>query len=89
MDAAMTTLKSASPASVRSIFDPLYVGIDEFGHPVHIPMIYRNILIGGEPNAGKSSLVNNVVAHAALSADCRLVLIDGKQVELGQWEAGG
>jgi S-DNA-T family DNA segregation ATPase FtsK/SpoIIIE len=79
----MTTPKTYA---VVSIFDPVYAGIDEFGHPVSIPMMGRNILIGGEPNAGKSALVNNVVAHAALSVDCRLVLIDGKQVELGQWE---
>jgi S-DNA-T family DNA segregation ATPase FtsK/SpoIIIE len=69
-----------------SIFDPVYLGVDEFGLPVRIPMMYRNILIGGEPGAGKSAVLNNVVAHAALSVECRLCLIDGKQVELGQWE---
>jgi len=68
-----------------SIFDPVHIGIDEFGHPVRVPMIYRNMLIGGEPGAGKSALLNAVVAHAALSLDCRLCLLDGKQVELGQW----
>jgi S-DNA-T family DNA segregation ATPase FtsK/SpoIIIE len=70
---------------VLSIFDSMHVGIDEFGHPVRVPMIYRNMLIGGEPGAGKSALLNAIVAHAALSLDCRLVLLDGKQVELGQW----
>ncbi len=83
----MTTLTTEPAQAVWSMFDPVFVGIDEFGDPVHIPMIYRNILIGGEPNAGKSAVLNNVVAHAALSMDCRLCLIDGKQVELGQWEA--
>jgi S-DNA-T family DNA segregation ATPase FtsK/SpoIIIE len=68
-----------------SIFDPVFIGIDEFGHPVKVPLIERNMLIGGEPGAGKSALLNVVVAHAALSLDCRLVLLDGKQVELGQW----
>jgi S-DNA-T family DNA segregation ATPase FtsK/SpoIIIE len=68
-----------------SIFDPVHVGIDEFGQPVRVPLIWRNMLIGGEPGAGKSALLNALVAHAALSLDCRLVLFDGKQVELGQW----
>ena len=68
-----------------SIFDPVHIGIDEFGHPVRVPLIYRNMLIGGEPGAGKSALLNALVAHAALSLDCRLCLLDGKQVELGQW----
>src|SRR4051795_407584 len=70
-----------------SIFDAVHVGIDEFGHPVRVSMIYRNMLIGGEPGAGKSALLNAIVAHAALAVDCRLCLLDGKQVELGQWRA--
>ncbi len=69
-----------------SIFDPVYLGIDEFGHPVWCSIMYRNILIGGEPGAGKSSLVNNFVAHAALCTDVRLCLFDGKRVELGLWK---
>jgi S-DNA-T family DNA segregation ATPase FtsK/SpoIIIE len=68
-----------------SIFDPVFIGIDEFGQPVRLPLIYRNLLIGGEPGAGKSALLNLAVAHAALSLDCRLVLLDGNLVELGQW----
>ena len=74
-------------ANVTSIFDPLFLGIDEFGQAVFVPMMYRNILIGGEPGSGKSAVLNNVVAGAALASNCRLCLIDGKQVELGQWEA--
>ncbi len=73
-------------AGPLSVFDPMYLGIDESGQAVYVPIIYRNMLIGGEPGAGKSSLLNTIVAHAALSADCRLCLLDGKQVELGLWE---
>lgn len=72
-------------APTLSIFDPVHVGIDEFGRPVRVPLIGRNMLIGGEPGAGKSALLNALVAHAALSLDCRLVLVDAKRVELGQW----
>lgn len=43
------------------------------------------LLIGGEPGSGKSALLNLLVAYAVLCLDCRLVLLDGKQVELGQW----
>jgi S-DNA-T family DNA segregation ATPase FtsK/SpoIIIE len=68
-----------------SIFNPMCIGIDEFGGLLHLLMMFRNMLIGGEPGAGKSSLLNVIVAYAALSLDCRLVLLDGKQVELGQW----
>jgi S-DNA-T family DNA segregation ATPase FtsK/SpoIIIE len=68
-----------------SIFDSVYIGVDEYGMAVSVSMIYRNMLMGGEPGAGKSSLLNMIVAHAALSVDCRLCLLDGKQVELGLW----
>ncbi|TDC37094.1 FtsK/SpoIIIE domain-containing protein [Micromonospora sp. KC213] len=78
--------ESVPVASVLSIFDPVFLGIDEFGQAVYLPMIYRNILIGGEPGAGKSSLLNTIVGHAALCPDVRLCLLDGKQVELGLWE---
>ena len=81
-----TTEASVPVGPVLSIFDPIFLGIDEFGQPVYLPMIYRNILIGGEPGAGKSSLLNTIVGHAALSTDVRLCLLDGKQVEFGLWE---
>jgi DNA segregation ATPase FtsK/SpoIIIE, S-DNA-T family len=70
-----------------SIYDAIYLGIDEAGLPVNVSVIYRNMLVGGEPGAGKSSLLSTIVAHAALSKDCRLCLLDGKQVELGLWRA--
>ena len=52
---------------------------------MRIELAERMVLIGGEPGGGKSGALNLIVGHAALSADCRLVLIDGKQVELGAW----
>ncbi|GII23182.1 FtsK/SpoIIIE domain-containing protein [Planosporangium mesophilum] len=70
---------------VLSAFDPVYLGIDEFGAPVSVPLIYRNMLMGGEPGAGKSSLLNTALGHVALCTDTRLCLLDGKQVELGLW----
>jgi S-DNA-T family DNA segregation ATPase FtsK/SpoIIIE len=52
---------------------------------VRVTLAERNLLIGGEPGAGKSVALNLIVAHAALSLDCRLILVDGKRVELGLW----
>lgn len=67
------------------MYDPVHFGIDENGHRVEVTLMYKNLIDGGEPGSGKSSLVNTVIAHAALSADCRLWLFDGKLVELDQW----
>jgi DNA segregation ATPase FtsK/SpoIIIE, S-DNA-T family len=77
----------AAPA--LSMFDPVHIGIDEFGLPLWIKVIYRNLLAAGEPGGGKSALMNILTAHAALSDRSRLVLFDGKQVELGMWAIWG
>jgi DNA segregation ATPase FtsK/SpoIIIE, S-DNA-T family len=75
----------AAPVFPFSVFDPVHVGIDEYGDQVHLDLAEKNILVGGEPGGGKSVALNLLVAHAALSCDCRLVLVDGKRVELGPW----
>jgi S-DNA-T family DNA segregation ATPase FtsK/SpoIIIE len=78
---------STLPGARLSIFDPIHLGIDEYACPVAVSLIYKNLQVAGEPGAGKSSALNNVVAHAALAPDCRLWLMDGKRVELGPWRA--
>ena len=70
-----------------SIWQPVHLGIDETGAEVRVTLAERNLLIGGEPGSGKSVALNLIVGHAALSLDCRLVLVDGKRVELGLWRA--
>jgi hypothetical protein len=73
------------PTFPFSMFDPVHLGRDEYGQPVYVNLAERNMLLGGEPGAGKSSGLNLIVAHGALSCDCKLILVDGKQVELGMW----
>jgi DNA segregation ATPase FtsK/SpoIIIE, S-DNA-T family len=75
------------PTFPFSMFDPVHLGRDEYGEHVHVNLAERNMLLGGEPGAGKSSGLNLIVAHGALSYDCKLILVDGKQVELGLWRA--
>jgi S-DNA-T family DNA segregation ATPase FtsK/SpoIIIE len=69
------------------MFDPVYVAQDESGCPVRLDFADQvGIILAGEPGAGKSVALANVVAHAALSyLDCRLTLMDGAIVELGMW----
>ena len=68
-----------------SMFDPVHLGIDENGEHVYVDLAERNMLLGGEPGGGKSSGLNLITAHGALAYDCKLILVDGKQVELGPW----
>jgi S-DNA-T family DNA segregation ATPase FtsK/SpoIIIE len=82
-----TTLDAGVPVGpMLSMYDPIYLGMDELGEPVYVRVIYRNILAAGEPGGGKSGLLNTIVAHVALSVNTRMVLFDGKQVELGMWD---
>ena len=73
------------PVAPLSIWEPVHLGTDELGRRVEVTLAERNMLIGGEPGGGKSVALQLIVAHGALSPDCRLILIDGKRVELGLW----
>ncbi len=73
------------PVLPLSIWKPIHLGVDETGTQVEASLAERNMLIGGEPGGGKSVALQLIVAHGALSADCKLILIDGKRVELGLW----
>jgi DNA segregation ATPase FtsK/SpoIIIE, S-DNA-T family len=86
MKRPVTTSGPTAAGPVLSMYDPVHVGINEFGGPVSIRIIYRNLLAAGEPGGGKSGLLNILAAHVALSANTRMVLFDGKQVELGMWD---
>lgn len=68
-----------------SIWDPVPVGLDENGHEVTLGLPERNVLLGGEPGAGKSAALSLLVASAALDPTCALWLLDGKLVELAAW----
>ncbi|GIH14709.1 hypothetical protein Raf01_28810 [Rugosimonospora africana] len=72
-------------APMLSMFDPMFIGIDEFGQAVTLDLVFHNILVGGEPGGGKSGLLNTITAYAAMADNTRLVLFDGKLVELGPW----
>jgi DNA segregation ATPase FtsK/SpoIIIE, S-DNA-T family len=76
---------ATTPVFPLSMFDPVHLGMDENGEQVYVDLAERNMLLGGEPGGGKSNALNLIVAHGALSADCKLILVDGKQVELGPW----
>ena len=80
-----TTTDAVTPVFPLSMFDPVHLGMDENGEHVYVDLAERNMLLGGEPGGGKSNALNLIVAHGALSADCKLILVDGKQVELGPW----
>ena len=73
------------PGAPGSLWEPLSLGVDEDGNGVSISLVERNVLLGGEPGAGKSVALSLFIAAAALDPEVRLTLMDGKQVELAPW----
>jgi S-DNA-T family DNA segregation ATPase FtsK/SpoIIIE len=73
------------PVGSLSIFDPMFLGLDENGWHVMVELAYHNLLIAGEPGAGKSVLLQNILGHASQCTDVQLWLFDGKRLELGMW----
>ena len=72
-------------AARLSVWAPIPVGVDEDGQWVAVSLPERNVLVGGEPGAGKSVALSLLVATAALDPDAILVTLDGKLVELACW----
>ena len=68
-----------------SLWQPIPVGVEEDGQVVTVLLPERNLLLGGEPGAGKSVALSLLVATAALDPECKLWLLDGKLVELATW----
>jgi S-DNA-T family DNA segregation ATPase FtsK/SpoIIIE len=80
--------KLASPLITHreiSLWDPIHFGVGEDGLVVSLNLVERNLLIGGEPGAGKSVALSTIVACAALDPSVHLTLLDGKHVELAPW----
>ena len=72
-------------ASHVTLWDPIPVGVDEDGELVTMSLPERNVLLGGEPGAGKSVALSLLVAAVALDPEVDLWLFDGKVVELSAW----
>ena len=70
-----------------SLWDAVPVGVNEEGEIVTLSLPERNVLLGGEPGAGKSVALSLLVAAAALDPEVDLWLFDGKVVELSAWSA--
>jgi FtsK/SpoIIIE family len=73
-------------AGALSLWQPIPVGTDEDGSEVTVTLPERNLLLGGEPGAGKSNVLQLLVAVGALDPEVRLTLFDPKLVELAVWQ---
>jgi S-DNA-T family DNA segregation ATPase FtsK/SpoIIIE len=71
---------------VTSITKPIDIGLSEDGRPVRVLLLRRNVLIGGIMGAGKSGILNLVIANLAACRDVILWGVDLKGgMELQPW----
>jgi S-DNA-T family DNA segregation ATPase FtsK/SpoIIIE len=82
----VTPLRRPTLGPALSMWDAIRLGTDEEARPVGLRLAYRNLLVGGLADAGKSSALALIVGHAALSGDVNMWLFDGKETELVLWE---
>lgn len=66
--------------------DKIPFGQDVRGRPYGFSMVERTVLISGEPGGGKSVACNDLLCPLALDPGFELDLVDGKQVELVDYE---
>ena len=69
-----------------SVKQPVELGLFEDGRPVRVVLLRRNVLIGGTTGAGKSGIVNVILAYLAACADVTIWGVDLKGgMELQPW----
>jgi len=72
--------------SVTSITQPLELGLFEDGRPVRVVILRRNILVGGMVGAGKSGIINVILAALVACGDVVIWGVDLKGgMELQPW----
>ena len=87
-DPLASTIAWPGPSSTSCV-EPALLGLDAFGQPVHVPLLYNHVLIGGATDNGKSGIQNVLIAYAVACEDAEVLLVDLKPgaVELGPWRS--
>lgn len=68
-----------------SVWNKTPIGIDENGETETLTLPGKNLLLGGEPESGKSSGMSPVISAGVLDATAHLWGLDAKKVELSLW----
>lgn len=79
------TWPGTATATIRT---PVEIGVSEDGRPVSVSLLRRNALVGGIAGAGKSGVLNVIIAALAACDDVILWGVDMKGgMELRPWES--
>jgi len=64
------------PKTPSSIYEPFQVAVDSLGNPVEICLRLYSMLIGGSPDAGKTTLIRAIATHFMRCQDTLIWMID-------------
>ena len=78
-----STTPTVAVGPMLSMFDPIYLGIDEAGEAAYLPLMYHNLLVGGVPGSGKSVTAQPATSAAVLD-DITPQTRDGED-DLANW----
>jgi hypothetical protein len=70
---------------IGRLWESIPAGMDELGDVAGLRLPGRNLLLGGEPESGKSAALSLVLGAAALDPYTRVVGLDAKRLELSLW----
>lgn len=70
----------ADPNARTSIFEPYPFAVDARGRPIDVILFEKNILLGGQPGAGKSFGARAIATIAGLDPTCELKICEFKGV---------
>lgn len=62
----------------RNIWHEAPLGLDQFGEPVALLLMWTSVLVGAQPRKGKTFFARLLALFAALDPYVKLVIIDGK-----------
>ncbi len=75
-DTAMSEAKAPAwplaKAGAADLFQPVPFGTDQRMRPVHVPLMYSNVLVGSMPGAGKTFALRTLLLAAALDPTAEL-----------------
>ncbi|RSN41036.1 FtsK/SpoIIIE domain-containing protein [Actinomadura sp. WAC 06369] len=72
-------------AGQSCLWDSVPVAVDDMGDAVYLRLPGKNVLLGGEPEAGKSAALSLLLGAAALDPWVNIVGLDAKRLELALW----
>lgn len=74
-----------APAPPGDVWKPTELGGNERGEPVYFTLAGHHLLLGGQTEGGKTVLMHQLIAAAAMDPRASLTILDGKEMDCLAW----